>query len=101
MIGRFARILLLFGWAGVATAGPSPEMAEVLATIRAVGPEGRGNAEATAAWKELTACDTSALVPILGAMDGANDLAAGIGCGPQWMRSPVARFEFRRCSAPR
>lgn len=54
-----------------------------LAAIRAVGPEGKGNAEAAAAWKTLSQADAAVLPEIFRAMDDANDLAAN------WLRSAV------------
>ena len=63
------------------SATPPPEIAEPLKTIRAVGPEGRGNLEASAAWKKLAESKAVMLLPILEAMDGANDYALN------WLRS--------------
>jgi hypothetical protein len=57
------------------------ETARALEAVRAVGPEGQGNAEASAAWKELGNGNTTNLVPILEAMDAANDYALN------WLRS--------------
>ena len=83
MIGHFARILIIFGWVSAALAGQPQVITDSIQVIRLVGPEGRGNAEAAAAWKKLAACDSSALVPILEGMDGANDFALN------WLRAAV------------
>lgn len=56
-----------------------------LAPILAVGPEGKGNAEASAAWQKLTAAaDASSLPELLKAMNGAGDLSAN------WLRGAVS-----------
>lgn len=56
-----------------------------LAPILAVGPEGRGNAEAKAAWEKLTAgADASALPEILIAMNGAGEISSN------WLRGAVS-----------
>lgn len=63
-----------------------------LKTILKVGPEGQGNADAAAAWKELSKGGTSDLAKILPAFDGASPLAAN------WLRSAfeaIADREFR------
>ncbi len=59
----------------------SAAMPDALQAVRAVGPEGRGNAEATPAWRELAAADPAALPALLAAMDGANEIAAN------WLRT--------------
>ena len=58
-------------------------VASPIEVIRAVGKEGVGNAEAAAAVSELSAGDSSQLVPILRGMRGATPLAAN------WLRSAV------------
>jgi hypothetical protein len=50
-------------------------LAESIAVIRSVGPEGGGNAKATAAWKNLAAAKARDVPTVLSAMDGANELA--------------------------
>ena len=83
MIGHFARILVIFGLIGGALAGQPQEIADSIRAIRSVGPEGRGNAAAAAAWKKLAAGDATILMPILEGMDDANDLALN------WLRAAV------------
>ena len=89
MIGRVTRILLLFVWTGVAAGGQPGDFAGSLAAIRSVGPEGRGNAGAAAAWKKLAAGDAGALLPVFEAMDGANDYALN------WLRPAVDTIASR------
>jgi len=93
MIGRVARFLLVFGWVGLAAASQQQDVADALATIKAVGPEGRGNAEAAVAWKKLASGDAATLVPIFGAMDGANDLALN------WLRAAADAIAGRALSS--
>jgi hypothetical protein len=62
---------------------------ESIAKLRQVGPEGAGNAEAAAAWSELTALGPEVLVPVLSAMDGSGPLARN------WMRT-AAETVFER-----
>lgn len=64
-------------------------LSDNLATVRAVGPEGLGNAAAGAAWKSLAAGDASSLPALLGAMDGANDLVVN------WLRAAVETIAGR------
>ncbi len=54
-----------------------------LETLRAVGPEGAGNPEASRAWQAVVAGGTTSLLPALGALDGASPRAAN------WLRSAV------------
>ncbi|MFN0067688.1 MAG: hypothetical protein ACKVYV_08640, partial [Limisphaerales bacterium] len=78
-----------------ATAALPPDLAAAVQTLRAVGPEGRGNAEATAAWKKLAAADAAALPALLAAMDGANDYALN------WLRAAVETIAQREAAAGR
>lgn len=61
--------------------GENAALNPLLATLKQVGPEGEGNAEAATAWSELTQHGGDAIVPILEAMDGASPLARN------WMRA--------------
>ncbi len=75
-------LLTIFAWVPFAAAA---DLQVHLKPILAVGPEGRGNAEAAAAWKQLTAAaDASSLPDLLKAMNGAGDLAAN------WLRGAVS-----------
>jgi hypothetical protein len=58
-------------------------VADSLPAILAVDHEGKGNAAAARAWSVVAAAEPSALPAILGAMDGANPLAAN------WLRAAV------------
>jgi hypothetical protein len=61
-----------------------------LKPLLAVGPEGKGNAEAAAAWKALVAAADAAAIPeLLVAMNGAGDLSAN------WIRGAVSTLEQR------
>jgi hypothetical protein len=83
MRGQISLIIIIIGWLAAVTVGQAEGVTDSLAAIRSVGPEGRGNAEAKAAWQELAAGDVTNLVAILAAMDGANDLAVN------WLRAAV------------
>ncbi len=66
---------------------------QAIKSIRAVGTEGRGNAEASAAWQDLAKADAKALIDILVAMDGANPIALN------WLRSAVDTIAARELAA--
>ena len=89
--------LLLAGASGIglAEAAPSSKLAEPIRIIRAVGPEGRGNAEASAAWQMLAGAEADGLPAILSAMDGANELALN------WLRAAVDVIAAREQAAAR
>lgn len=65
------------------------ERQELLGTIKAVGKQGKGNAAAQAAFRELVKSDASALPDILKAFKGANPLAVN------WLRSAVETIADR------
>ena len=69
------------------------DLADQLAVIRKVGPQGQGHPAAAAAWKEVVAADAAALPQILAAFDGANPLAAN------WLRGAVESIADRTLSA--
>jgi len=93
MTGHFARMLAVIACVGAAVAAQPPELADALSAIRSVGPEGRGNVEAAAAWRKLAEGDATTLVPILEAMDGANDFALN------WLRAAIDSITARVLSA--
>jgi hypothetical protein len=66
------------------------ELAPLLKTILAVGPEGRGHREAALAWRKVTAADGAALPAVLVALDEANPLAAN------WLRSAAETITDRQ-----
>lgn len=74
------RLIVISGFATavfVTSVVPSPaaDVAVAIRVIRAVESEGRGNKEATAAWRELAKSEVGELPKILAAFDGANPLA--------------------------
>lgn len=75
-------LLIILAFAPFAAAADvSPHVAAILA----VGPEGKGNAEAAVAWKNLTAsAEASSLPELLKAMNGAGELSAN------WLRGAVS-----------
>ncbi len=81
---RFLSVLLAVFLGGL-VCGPvmaaSPELP--LKVLKAVGPKGAGNREATAAWEELAACEASQLPAILAGLDDAGPLSAN------WIRTAV------------
>jgi hypothetical protein len=85
--------LILAAGVSVTLAGPPPDIAEPVRVLRAVGPEGEGNAAASAAWKKLAAGNAPTLVPLLVAMDGANDYALN------WLRAAVDAVSGRELAA--
>jgi hypothetical protein len=93
LMKSFLRTLVLSGGVSLALAGPPLEIAEPVRVLRAVGPEGQGNAAASAAWKKLAAGHAAALVPLLAAMDGANDYALN------WLRAAVDAVAGRELAA--
>jgi hypothetical protein len=73
--------LFVLAAAPLAAADLSPQLGPILA----VGPEGKGNAEAGAAWRKLTAAaDASSLPQLLKAMNGAGEIPAN------WIRGAVS-----------
>jgi hypothetical protein len=62
--------------------------------LRAVGPEGAGNAAATAAWRSLAALDAAAIPRVLAGLDDANPYAAN------WLRSAVDAIATRSDALP-
>jgi hypothetical protein len=62
---------------------------ELIRVISAVGAEGRGNVAAAKAWQDLSSRNVDTLLPILEALDSANDLAAN------WLRSAIETIVSR------
>ncbi len=69
--------------------------AEAVQTIRGVGTEGRGNADASAAMRALGQADARELITILTGMDDASPLALN------WLRSAVEIIVARETAAGR
>jgi hypothetical protein len=78
--------------AALPTAG-RPAVTALLERIRAVGPEGAGNTEAAAAWKELARLGPDALPAILDSLDDAGPVAAN------WLRAAVDAIAERALAA--
>jgi hypothetical protein len=62
---------------------PAAELDGALAKLKSIGREGLGNAEASAAWKQVIDAGASALIPALTAFDGASPTTAN------WLRNAV------------
>lgn len=62
-------------WVFAVQAASHADVSASLQAIKAVGPEGHGNAEAARAWAELAALPASDLPRLVAAIDGAPDLA--------------------------
>ena len=88
-------LLALLCSVGTGAAATSAKLSGSLQTVRSVGPEGRGNIQAAQAWKNIAAADAASLPTILGAMDGANDLAVN------WLRAAVDTIAGREMTAGR
>ncbi len=95
MTSRFCMFILAAATVMPLAGNAATALSRSLETIRAVGPEGKGNAEASAAWKKVSNSKASALVPILQSMNGANDLAVN------WLRSAVDTIAARELAAAR
>ena len=93
MIKKLVALLAMTVLHTMATANPPVEFADSVKAIRAVGPEGQGNAAASAAWQKLAGGDAGTLVPLLEAMDGANDYALN------WLRAAVDAVATRELQA--
>lgn len=71
------------------------DIASNLKTIKSVGSEAKGNADANRAWSELARADANSLPQILVALDDASPLAAN------WIRSAVETIADRELNAKR
>src|SRR5438477_6209979 len=67
----------------VMAAPPERDPASLIARVRAVGAEGKGNDDASAAWKQLVGLGTDALLPTLAAITDSDPVANN------WLRSAV------------
>ena len=85
MIQRFAAILTALSvvTASVVPAADNEDLKSAIHTIRRVGPEGKGSAEAAEAWKVLVRSPIEQLPLLLAGMDGATPLARN------WIRAAV------------
>lgn len=69
--------------ADVASAAAPAELAKHIGAIQAVGPEGKGTAEAAKAFQVLSASDAQAVLPLLQAIEKSGPIARN------WLRSAV------------
>ncbi|MCI0639463.1 MAG: hypothetical protein L0Y72_15675 [Gemmataceae bacterium] len=76
-----AALCLCACWSGLAQGGEPID--DLLAHIRAVEKEGKGNVAAAQAWQRLVQRGPGALLPVLSALDDANPTARN------WLRSAV------------
>jgi hypothetical protein len=85
MIRRFAAIITALSVVTptVVRSGESEDPKSAIHTIRQVGPEGKGSAEAAGAWKVLVKTPIEQLPLLLAGMDGATPLARN------WIRAAV------------
>ena len=74
--------------------GEAASVSDSIKTIRAVGPEGQGNAAAAKAWKSLAQANTAALPEILRAMKDSSPLSAN------WLRAAVDTIADRGGKLP-
>lgn len=85
MIPRFTAIILALSVVMPTVLGTneSEDLTSAIQTIRQVGPEGKGSAEAAGAWKVLARTQLEQLPLLLAGMDGATPLARN------WIRAAV------------
>jgi len=87
-------IACLLGAAAIEGAAALPrKLASSVERLKAVGPEGQGNAAAQAAWNEVAKAKASQIPDLLVAMDGANDYALN------WIRAAVEAAVQRETAA--
>ena len=79
--------IFIAGWAVAATAA---DVAPLVKTLRAVGPQGAGHVEAARAWQQLARADATQLPEILAGLDEVGPLAAN------WIRTAVDAIAERQ-----
>ncbi len=83
--------ILLCGSAAAAIGAEVPfDVAPLVKTLHAVGPQGAGHVEAARAWQQLAQADAAQLPAILAGLDGAGPLAAN------WIRTAVDAIAERQ-----
>lgn len=80
-------------FAAVSAQAVEVDLKPALMTLKKVGPEGRGNAEAAGAWQTILKADAQSIPVLLAAMDDANDLAVN------WLRAAVDTIVDRELKA--
>ena len=84
MIRRFVAIIAFLAATPVLVySDKNADLKSAIQTIREVGPQGKGSAEAAGAWKVLAKTPIEQLPPLLAGMDGATPLARN------WIRAAV------------
>jgi hypothetical protein len=93
---RRTAVLLLLSWFTLSpdlTGANTDDLTALLASIKAVGREGKGNAEAGKAWRRLVQLGPDALPAVLAAMDGADPAATN------WLRAAADAIAERALEA--
>jgi hypothetical protein len=85
----FTRSLLIGFISLIASHSSAAPDSDALGKILAIGPEGKGNAEAGQAWQQLATLPPSELTALLTAMDGANSLSQN------WLRAAIETIATR------
>src|SRR5262245_1074899 len=85
MIRRFAAIIAALSVVtpAVVRSDEGEDLKSAILTVRQVGPEGKGSADAAGAWKVLAKAPIGQLPLILAGMDGTTPLARN------WLRAAV------------
>lgn len=87
--------LAAVAWLGASTAMFAATTEELIQTVKAVGPEGAGNAAAIQAVRTLSKSSAQTLLPLLTAMDDANAVAAN------WLRGAFEAVADREVNTQR
>lgn len=90
MLRKRIRAAAAAAWLGIASLLFAANTADLIQSVKAVGPEGAGNPAAIAAVKELSRGPASSLLPLLAAMDDATPLAAN------WLRGAFESIADRQ-----
>jgi len=86
-------LMIAFPTMSLAGSAPAADVASLLKTLQAVGPNGAGHREAGRAWTELAQADASALPTVLAALDQSGPLAAN------WIRTAADAIAQRQLRA--
>lgn len=83
LVTTTAAIVTLIAFSNSGIAQDTDDLSEQISVIQRIGPKGKGNKEASVAWKQIVKHDASAITSVLAGMDGANVLAIN------WLRAAV------------
>ncbi len=86
-------LMLALPAGGLSAPAAAADVASLLKTLQAVGPNAAGHREAAQAWAELAKADVSALPTVLSALDQSNPLAAN------WIRTAADAIAERHVQA--